>query len=701
MALNFNGTTSKLVGAAALSLTYPFSIFGWIRPTAGQLGSTSAICGFGNIAAEDGFEVFAAGADIGKPVMASVRASGTGVWDCVTGTLVADEWKPFMAVFTSPTSRTIYYGDAAPFTSLASATPAIASINNFSIGVRPSSGNTNYFGGSIARVAIWKASRSAEDFSTLKSGVLPSTLDATNLADYWSLTTQSTTQVGLNGTQLTATDTSQEVSDPPNATDPAPETVDIDFEVVPNGNMSMFNGTNAVQHNGVVYIGWVNSSGYSGVSSYNLDTGTAVHTPLSSFAEVDAHNTTSVEVLPDGRILAMYMRHNDAAGPSWRISTNPEDVSSFGAEQVMGDIVDATTYPNLIYLSAPGRMYYHSRYGWEKTLWRYTSNSGTSWSVKDVLVQGTTGQRPYVLSISNNIDRIDFFVSEGNPAEWSVSTRHFYAKWTGSQMEYHTSSGSSLVLPIHPSYATQVKASASLGTFEMSATYGSDGHPRVLMVEFVSASLSQYWFSRWNGSVWTTPVMVGLPHPTMTGQSLNPPGACFDANNPDVIYMSVPGTNDGAFGIKEYVTKNNGYTWLPTRQMTGVPGVGVNYVRPMKVLKSDGRLACLFWTGAYPSYDNFNTAIRGISSKRAQVTLTDRLGGSVANKSLKAIVLDSSSPGKPLNILHNGAARIDSSGVLHVPAPGASGTSVFVSVTDTDGIPGNDSHAFSASLGVI
>ena len=94
-------------------------------------------------------------------------------------------------------------------------------------------------------------------------------------------------------------------------------------------------------------------------------TGTVYQTVLHPDLVADDHAAPGLEVLPDGRIAVFYAGHVGNA-MYYRVSTNPEDVTSFGPEQtvpvnVLGPY--GFTYANPIYLSAEHRTYLFFRGG--------------------------------------------------------------------------------------------------------------------------------------------------------------------------------------------------------------------------------------------------------------------------------------------------------------------------------------------------
>ena len=77
-----------------------------------------------------------------------------------------------------------------------------------------------------------------------------------------------------------------------------------------------------------IYWGYTSKDGYSGIASYDFDTGEVLKTHLKR-SEVDDHNNTSV-FEKDGHIIASYSEgHNEGNTMNYRISSEPESLDRF------------------------------------------------------------------------------------------------------------------------------------------------------------------------------------------------------------------------------------------------------------------------------------------------------------------------------------------------------------------------------------
>lgn len=210
MSLAFNGTSSKLTRSGNPLSALPVSIFAWIKPTSGT--ASGMVGGIGDFStSQSELMIYADGAGSGSKAKAFSRDASSVA--AASTTALQTTWQPVLAVFTSTTSRTIYYSSGAAVTDTSSNSPVFGDIDRITVGVRGNS-DTLWFAGDIAHFAIWSSALSQSNFDSLLAGAIPDTISSGTLVDYWSLATQAASQTGVNGLVLTAANTSQGSSDP-------------------------------------------------------------------------------------------------------------------------------------------------------------------------------------------------------------------------------------------------------------------------------------------------------------------------------------------------------------------------------------------------------------------------------------------------------------------------------------------------------
>lgn len=735
MAITFNGSDSTLKHAGTTVTAYPFTIFCWARCTNIATAGGQSVVEIG-VSTSDSSSLLLAGVDIaGDPMRVLSRFNGSLSGNSAAS-IVSGEWQPVMAVYSSESSRTIYFADGTSVTNTQSTPSNPSAYNAIAIGCRTFASG-NIFVGDIAEVAVWSAALGSAEWNLLKAGASPSTVAAASLVEYWSLSTNAASIAGANGRTLTAVNTAQAASHPPVtggtasvslagvgstsaigshaiSSDSAaslsltgvvstsaigsavitPTIPDSTYQVVANGSWTDTNSPRAVFYNGATYFGWANASGKSGITKYTHATGVSQNFSLSSFTQVDDHNTTAIHIRQDGRIVAFYSMHNDTSGARYRISTNPEDVTAWSAETILSASV--VTYMNPRYLKDQGVLLFHHR-SVDSTLMRHSLDEGATWSASHVFITPQSGKRPYAHSVLNG-DRVDFIASDDHPALSMTSIYHFYAKWVGGAVKYYNSFGVELTTPFYVTAATKVYDGAAVRSMWQDIRADRNGKIRVLFFRWPTWETGSFCYTEFDGVKWTPYVEIcstGMYFDAIDPHS-NGRGA-FDTRNPDVLYLSRE--SGGAWNVEEWVARNSGASWQKSRDIT--TGAGKKF-RPLSPEGHDGRAAVAYLTGEYVDFTDFNVSIRAAPSARVEIPLKTPAGALVTNQAgVRFAVLDTPALSQTSRMLSSGDdGATDSDGVFRAAAPGATGD-VFLIVSDSDGDDEMQSNASAAPVAAV
>lgn len=329
MALRLNGSTSKLSWTGAIfGATYPFSMLIWVNPASGAMTANGwAVAAGESGTAGDELGIQFAGADTGDPVMAVARAANSGDFTCAVSPIVQGAWKPALAVFTSTTSRTIYY-DGKTQTSTASRAPEWWKFDRFLIGERPSSGASR-FNGDVAMCCVWGAALTAEDYAALLTAADPTTVKTANVIEYWPLTTQAATQTGINGRVLTATDTVQAPTEPTFGGD----------TTAPTLTSPTATATGTTTASGTVSTNEANGTLYYLASTNASEDATTVKAASSQAVSATGSQSVSFTGLAASTTYYAHYVHRDAAGNDSAVASS----ASFTTSAPSGD----TTPPTL------------------------------------------------------------------------------------------------------------------------------------------------------------------------------------------------------------------------------------------------------------------------------------------------------------------------------------------------------------------
>ncbi|MEH2036020.1 BNR-4 repeat-containing protein [Nostoc sp.] len=390
-----------------------------------------------------------------------------------------------------------------------------------------------------------------------------------------------------------------------------------------NGVWTFFTNPRAVCYGGNTYIGWVDNRGVVGITKVNNTTKESTHFDLDDIsniadpdrAEMNDHDNAAVFIKSDGRITCYYGVHNDPGGIRSRTTIYPEDITEWSTAIVYSpantgsnpNVNLPTCYSNPRLLEDAGMLLYHFRTGTPPKAphailfanIQNTPNFTAFYSDALPLIESENtlhpwgNQRPYVQSVVNGKNRVDFLFTDGHPGDLGTkgdgngtSLYHFYVEWdkAANKARYYTSAGVEMVnpsatgaqspsLPIRPKHhqgsdPTMVWNGVNVRSWAWDIVIGFDDKPCVLFTTYDNGAGSfgytnqRYMFSRWDGTAWTTPVDItganvvpstqtivrgvavsspGMGTKRVNGFTLDEPcytgGCCFDANNPNIVYL--------------------------------------------------------------------------------------------------------------------------------------------------------------------
>lgn len=386
-----------------------------------------------------------------------------------------------------------------------------------------------------------------------------------------------------------------------------------------------FTDPRAVHYNGATYIGWITTSGSVGVSRFVHATQTVTSFTLSVNLQADDHNNPAIHILPDGRIAAFYCKHNDAGGHRYRISTNPEDISAWGAETLISSgITLPVTYANPRRLSQdPSRLWLFYRAGagasTDNGLHYKTTTDLAAWDAQVAVWKNVVGGAvtPYYKIIDDGVKRIHFVATDRHPVGGQSSVYHWYMELDGSNIpHWYTTDGTEIVsaLPHGPSVATLVSDGSTVRRWIWDIALDAAGNPRILGTRYPNNDGTdiRYMLWRWTGSAWAEteicPDGTGLYSPEIYYAG----GLCFDSLDCNRIYLSAP--ISGVREIQEWQSLDNGATWAKLRDITAGTSAGTLNARPYSPRNHHSALGVLWWRGSYTSFTSYATNVYGASA---------------------------------------------------------------------------------------
>jgi hypothetical protein len=401
--------------------------------------------------------------------------------------------------------------------------------------------------------------------------------------------------------------------DPP---DPGLPTIDT-MTSAPNGGFSpSYVIAGAVQSGGKVFVGLINgSTGAAAVVERDETTGTETGPTTLRTLGADAHNSPALLVRSsDSRIVTVYCAHS-ATSIYRRISTNPEDSTSWGTETNLDSSLTGTHYtnPQLHQLNSetndPVYLFYRNEptAGTDSRWQLSTSTDGGSTFGTMANIYHIPGKRSYLVSWSNGEDRIDFLAS-GAFSTSPYQIGHFY--YEGGS--YFKSDGTSAGSPPIQNFAniTEIATGGDVLHPGQVVIDSYSGTPVVLYYSWNAASTTfSYWYGRWNGTTWDTTALVSgtAAYNYNVGASDGMYGAMIDDGDVNTVYlMKVVSGQPELFRL---VTTDDGATFTEDQVTTESSGFQSN---PIPVRNRGTGLVGAYQYGTWTYYLSYSLGIKGI-----------------------------------------------------------------------------------------
>ena len=388
------------------------------------------------------------------------------------------------------------------------------------------------------------------------------------------------------------------------------DTLDID------GAWCWFADPRALYHKGEkeqTYFSWVTGTGDIVIATYNHQTGEYKKNTLSERLQVDDHANPSIFIRKDGKIILFYSKHFDTV-MRYRISTNAEDITSFGTEKTFGYNV---TYPYPFQVGDDIVVFYRGDTDWHPIM-AVSHDNGETFETQTKFIVGG-GQRPYTRYSQDPTGAIHVAFTTGHPRN-EPNNKIYYAcfkdgkfyKANGSLIKDYNNGVNPLNIDANDA-ETVYNASGGKGWI-WDITVDSLNKPVMVFAAFPLDTDHRYHYARWTGTEWyqkqltnagkwfpQTPAGVTEPEPNYSG------GISLDYDDPSQVYLSKQ--VKGVFEILKFSTPDGGVTWDSTAITWNTPPHLVN-VRPIVPRNhKPGFFDVLWMRGTYTFYTNYHTSI--------------------------------------------------------------------------------------------
>lgn len=289
------------------------------------------------------------------------------------------------------------------------------------------------------------------------------------------------------------------------------------------------------------------------ITEYNITNDTYTTTQVGTSFQKDDHNQTQILIRQsDNRLMAVYAEHNNNNLIRYRISTNPLDSTSWGAETTINTGFNVS-YPSP-YQASNGDIYIFYREAGAWWAYRKSTDNGVTFGSRIEL--WTNAMKAYLVSHQDG-DKVHFIASDGHPQSnptISLAVYHFYIDLlTGI---YYNSEDVVISADTVSSTSTLIYQTTGDDTLWCLDISVKNNIPRVLYVVYPNGKINDWftkdlWFAEWDGISWVskkiTTTLYGYIEDDIPNEKSYPASSRFDTSNPDIIWM--PKQVDGILEI--------------------------------------------------------------------------------------------------------------------------------------------------------
>jgi hypothetical protein len=383
---------------------------------------------------------------------------------------------------------------------------------------------------------------------------------------------------------------------------------------------------------GSVASGWSSAARRGDIEAvvYDFASSRASVFELKNQLELDDHDSAAFVARPDGKLLAVYAKHDGENRFYYRVSSS-DTLLSWGAERTFTpSSATRVTYANLFLLTAENNRIYDFYRGLDgsfKPSYAYSDDGGESWRNGNVVIDvpSTERHRPYVRYASNGIDTVHFLYTEAHPRDFDNSLYHVYYRG-GSLYRSNGTAIRSLTQGLSsPDEGTRIYQ-GNRDNVAWCSDLALDGSGRPVAaysVQVGSGGLPtgqggedlRYRYARWDGSAFRDYALAYAGRRLYAGEDDYSGLVAIDPGDVNTVFISTnsnPSTGaplmSAADGARHYeifrgTTANGGQTWqwTPVTRDSRVDNLRPIVPRP----GAGGRRALVWLRGTYRSYTDY------------------------------------------------------------------------------------------------
>lgn len=359
------------------------------------------------------------------------------------------------------------------------------------------------------------------------------------------------------------------------------------------------------------YLSYVNEEGQMSLASFNHKNATFAYNTLANF-ERDDHNSAALAVLPNGKILAVYARHSADKIIRWRVSENPEDITSFTEEKTIPS-QGTVTYIQLHKISETEyRIFYRcSMSSWSTRVYNWVEDT---WTDEIVWLYEPLGKQYYLWTQEDKQDgKINVFMTAHPVNGPDQNVRYGYF---GADGGIYTTGGTDL-----GSLNQQREEILNPRDFDVVYEAKEGEHTRLYDVSYMgdkagvmygvgtSGKNSKYYYAYYDETQqkWINNFVCESGKAAVEG-NMYFGGICFDKADMQTVYVSRRDDKD-LYRIEKWTTTDYGATWNSQEVIDVATERSQILMRPVIPYNASDDISLIYIKGLYPTYLTYDSDI--------------------------------------------------------------------------------------------
>jgi len=340
-----------------------------------------------------------------------------------------------------------------------------------------------------------------------------------------------------------------------------------------SGILEWFNKPAGVHYQGThnrTYITWVNHEGRIEIRYYDHDTASMSDAYeidnlnyINLECAVDDHNAPTVYVRDDGKIIVFYAPH--WGGLYYKISTNAEDISSWGSRQTIEGGSEEACYPKPRKVGSDLWLFYRYKYSGNQRqeVYRISTSDGDSWGGRERLVEFASDELTIYMFIATSGNEIHLAWTTMAGYGGNQQIRNVYYMYSeNSGMNWSRRDCTPITLPCTETEADLVFNSGQDQCYIWDLVLNANNDPFIVFA-YKEDPDHEFRFARYDKG-WST-YQITTSSQLYDASHFYSAGVVIDPNNVYQVYLS---KKHEKLEIERWESSTNGQSWTKSASIT-------------------------------------------------------------------------------------------------------------------------------------